>query len=204
MASNTMNIIHSKVDGWAVFTEYFDEDEIPKMVEFAKSLKYSVTVEETDKRFRDILNPIRKPNIRDINWQNYANIVYVIKNRDKNDEAICEGLGSAGSGFSITVRRGKIMTEYSKFLEVEGGNVTEEKLVEFAKLLANKFSVTDNAILKSIERMKRKGCTIMDNEGFPECRIRFHTECIGCPFNKDAGNPIRNEIDINRFNGVIQ
>jgi hypothetical protein len=199
-----MNIVHSTADGWACFSDYFDEDEIPKMVEFAKSLKHTVTVEETDRRFRDVLNPLRKPNIRDIDWQNYMNIVYVIKNRDKSDEAICEGLGSAGSGFSITVRRGKIMTQYSKFLEVEGGNVTEEKLVEFAKLVANKFSVTDNAILKSIEKMKRKGCTILALDGFPECRTNFHADCITCPFNKDAGSPIKNEIDINRFNSVIQ
>ena len=140
--------------------------------------------------------------VRDIDWSNYLNIMYVIKNRKQTDEEIVKGLHSKGSGFSITIKRGYIMTDYASLLELEGNNISNEKLVEFCKNMACKFLSNEGAIKNAIDKMIKKGCTVGSSEGFPECKTGFNESCFKCPFNPEQ--KIKNDIDIVKFNGVFQ
>jgi len=128
-------------DGDVFFDDYFEREDAPKLKEFIENkLGYTVNLEEDKKReFKPVPAIWKKKVVRDINWSNYNNILYIINNRDKTDIDIVKGLHSAGSGFSITVKRGTVMTEYSKLLEAEGNKPSPEKLIEFAKKIANKF-----------------------------------------------------------------
>lgn len=200
-----ISLIISTTDEMCSFANnFFDINEAEKLKEFAEKLGYTVVVEETAERFCDELNPLRKKMVRDIDWSNYNNILYVIKNREKNDVDIVRGLASEGSGLSITIKRGQIMTEYSTFLELEGKNVSEEKIIEFCKQIASKFFTSDNKVADYIENMQKKGCKVTEDSSFPECKDGFHKGCLICPYNKEAGNFIKNDIDIDRFNLVLE
>lgn len=128
-------------DGYLFFESYFLEQDAEKLKEFIeKELGYQVILAKDDKREFKPYPAIWKKNVvRDIDWNNYQNILYIINNRDRTDEDIVKGLHSEGSGFSITVKRGVVMTEYAKLLELEGRQLTEDKKIEFAKSIANKF-----------------------------------------------------------------
>ena len=123
------------------FESYFDKDDAEKLKNFIEDeLGYKTTLEKEDSREFKPHPAIWKKNVvRDIDWSNYKNIIYIIKNRDNSDEDIVKGLGSEGSGFSITIKRGTVMTEYSKLLELGGNIPSEEELIEFAKKICNKF-----------------------------------------------------------------
>jgi hypothetical protein len=198
-----MIVYVSKTDGKASFGDiFFSDDEADEMVKFAEELGYDVTKEMTDKRFAEVNSPFRRINIRDIDWSDYNNILYVIEHRDKTDTQIVRGLNSEGSGFSITIKRGQIMTEYSNMLEKMNAPLTRELKVELAKVIAGKFISGRGKLANNIERMQKKGCTVGEKEGFPECRVGFNSSCFKCPHNKSAGFPIKNDADITRHNVV--
>lgn len=198
-----MTVYVSTTEGLACFgDEFFDENEADKLIEFAKKLGYKVTKEVTTELFADSLNPLRRHQVRDIDWSNYRNILYVIKNRDKSDEEIVRGLHSEGSGFSITVKRGQIMTEYSNFLELDGKNVTEEKLIAVCKRIAGMFISNPSAMQDKIDELIDAGCTVGKSSGYPECQKGFHKGCYACPWNAACKKPIKNEIDVAKFNEV--
>lgn len=138
-----MTEIYMLIDknGYLFFESYFLEQDAEKLKNFIeKELGYKVILTKDDKREFKYYPAIWKKNVvRDIDWSNYQNILYIINNRDRTDEDIVRGLHSEGSGFSITVKRGIVMTEYSRLLELEGHKLTEEKKIEFAKNIANKF-----------------------------------------------------------------
>lgn len=128
-------------DGFVFFESYFLEQDAEKLKGFIeKELGYKVILAKDDKREFKPYPAIWKKNVvRDIDWSNYQNILYIIDNRDRADEDIVRGLHSEGSGFSITIKRGIVMTEYAKLLELEGRKLSEERKIEFAKNIANKF-----------------------------------------------------------------
>ncbi|MFH1072884.1 MAG: hypothetical protein V1743_05640 [Nanoarchaeota archaeon] len=208
-----MILIISKTDELCSFSdEYFEAKDATKLKDFVERLGYEVSIEETDQRFANCLNPLRREVIRDIDWTDYRNITKVIKLSLKLaeeefkdsiiDEQICKELGSEGSGFSITVKRGQIMTQYALLAKLDGKTVDETHLEKISKLIAKRYQKTDAAIKNQIERMKRKGCCF-EGAGYPECENGFHKGCLKCPHNKDAGSPIKDETDILRFNEVL-
>jgi hypothetical protein len=145
-----------------------DADALKKFLE--EELGYDVIVsKDNTKVFKQYPAIWKKKVVRDIDWSNYNNILYIIKNRNKSDIEIVEALHSEGSGFSITIKRGIVMTEYSKFLEQEKGQVSDEQLVSLAKLITNQFmkgkkiSVGTNIIFTD-EGKKLKG-TILEYDG---------------------------------------
>ena len=199
-----MTIYVSKTDNLASFGDYFfDKDDADKMKKFAETLGYKTAIEKCDERFANELNPFRKIQVRDIDWSNYKNVLFVIKNRDKTDEEIVKGLKSKGSGFSITVKRGQIMTEYSNLLELDGNNIDDEKLVEFAKRISSRFLHNKAAIKDIIKKLQNAGCTVSKREGFPECKTGFTEACFNCQFNTMLKKPLKNDIDLNRFNTML-
>ena len=204
-----MKVYVSEPDNLASFGDiFFDVDEADKMVKFAESLGYTVTKEDTDRRFADNNSPFRKDNVRDIDWADYKNILYIIDNRDKTDEEIVRGLKSKGSGFSITVKRGKVMTAYSNALEKITGPLTKEMKIELAKTICGKFMSGKKSMQSGIDYLKKKGCTagipVGDAGGYPECVKGFNSGCPKCPHNKDAGLIIKTPADIDRYNIILK
>ncbi|MCP3684414.1 MAG: hypothetical protein GY861_17180 [bacterium] len=200
-----MNILISTEDGLASFSDFFfDEDQADKMKAFAEGLGYKVTIEKTDQEFCSYLNPLKRQQIRDIDWQDYRNILYLIKNRNKSDYDITKGLGSEGSGMAVLSKMRKVLAEYTTFTELEGNNITEEQLETFAKSMVNKFQVTSCQVKKKIEKLKGKGCSVGSADEYPECQNGFHKDCFLCPHNKDANSPIKNDVDIKRFNEELK
>jgi hypothetical protein len=197
-----MSVYVSITDGLAAFGDiFFFEGEADKMKKFAEDLGYTVEIQETDKRFSTDNSPFRKIMVRDIDWSDYNNVLYVINNRDKTDEQICSGLKSEGSGFSVTIKRGQIMTEYINLLEKIHSPITSELKVELAKIIALHFMGGVKGMENDIIGLRKHGCTVGKVSGFPECVDGFNKECFKCPNNI---NIIGTDADISKYNFVLK
>ncbi len=177
-------------DGYLFFETYFDEQDADKLKTFIeKELGYKVVLQRDNEREFKPYPAIWKKNVvRDIDWSNYHNVLYIIKNRDKSDEDIVRGLLSEGSGFSITIKRGIVMTEYAKFLEAEGRVPSEEKLKEFSKNLAKRFMKAKRLqagtqITYLYDGMKFKGKVVAYNDGAYDIQLENGKE-LTCQRNE--------------------
>lgn len=199
-----IDIVISK-DGELAIAGYLNENELEKVKTFLDSIGYDPVVEQVNRGFKNQFNPLRKRNIRDINWSDYRVILKVIKliRDDKSDDEITKALCSDGSGFSITVKRGILMSAYTKYIE-ENVNVTDEQLISFAKKIAKEFSgkSKNSVIVNQIEKLISKGCKVGEND-YPECEAGFGRFCFKCAFNIECGKYIQTDDDISIFNKVL-
>ena len=128
-------------DGDVFFDDYFDEKDAPKLKGFIEAeLGYKVNLmRDSEREFKPEPKIWKKNVVRDIDWSNFNNILYIINHKENTDEDIVKGLHSEGSGFSITVKRGIILTEYTRLLETENGKPSPERLIQWAKEITNRF-----------------------------------------------------------------
>lgn len=203
MAGYEIDVVVSKKDKLACFAGYFSDNDVLKMKAFAESLNCTVNMIEHDGSFRDELNPYRVVQTRDINWHNPQNIIKVYKLAldGKSDYQIVKALGSEGDGFSITIKRGQIMTEFKMYERLEGQVLSDTLIEKYALLIANHFISTDSVITRRIARLKKNGC-VVGTSTYPECLKGFNKECFNCPHNDNAGKLIKTETDILRFNEI--
>jgi hypothetical protein len=201
-----MFVTISETDGLASFSdEFFNERDAEKMKAFAEGLGYTVSIVKTDERFADTLNPMRRKTIRDIDWSDwrvYAKI-YNLSMADKSPEQICSELGSQGTGMAVVMKLGRIMVQFTKFRDAEGGQLDEKKIEKFAKMLADKAKHSNRAIQSRIDRLMEHGCDAGIGEKYPECANGYHDGCFICPHNTDSGKQIHDETDIERLNDVL-
>jgi len=172
-------------DGDLFFDDYFDEEDSEKIKKFLEEeLEYKVVFQRDDERvFKPIPAIWKKKVVRDIDWSNYNNILYIIEYREKTDEDIVKALHSKGSGFSITIKRGIVMTEYSKLLELEGNKPSKEKLIAWSKEIVNRFMKgkripVGSKVLANFRDTKLKGKIVGYEKGDYEIELEDGAKCI--------------------------
>lgn len=200
-----MKIIVSKTDKKAAFAVYFHPSEADKMVKFAESCGYKTSLTFTDERFKDVLSPFRKHTVRDIDWTDwrvYEKIITLMR-QDKSYDAIVEALHSQSTGFAVQARCGEIYRIWDKFRDNLHGEPTQADLERWAKMIANTVKVSNKAVMNKIDRLEDEGCDVTGDK-YPECKAGFNKNCFKCPHNNDAGKPIRDSTDLDRFNQVLK
>jgi len=139
-----MKIIISEKDGLASFAgdEFFEEKEVPEMLKFAKGLGYIMDVEKTDSSFCDWLNPLRRQNIRAIDWTSPRTYRIIFKGieGDKENNEIAEMLGCPDSGYAVKLKMDTILREYKKWRDLDNGKLCPKRMEELCNALAKKFT----------------------------------------------------------------
>lgn len=198
----TIQLITDKNGNMAI-DEYLPDTHKSAFKLFLEGLGYNViTHTDQDRRFKDEPSLWRKRTIRDIDWTDYNVYLTIIRNKDKEDWEITELLGSKGTGMAVTMRVGKILKQYTKLLELDGQNISEESLVQFCKDMAGNSVKTIATINRNVRILLESGCKVGTNTYGEECKTGFTEECYKCPFNEKAGKPIQNTIDIARHKEV--
>jgi hypothetical protein len=180
---------------------FFDAKDAPALKAFIESLGYKVGVIETSEPFCDNLNPLRRKNIRAVNWNNPKiwETIYILEMQGKDYDEIAKAIGCPDSGYAIKLRG--VVKHFAMYEKLEGKMLSPELITKYAQLLARSQAVTNSQIKSKIAKLINNGCQVGNNT-YPECLKGFNPQCLVCPFNDDAGHPINDALDIERYNEV--
>ena len=186
------------------FDEWFDEDDINKLIKALKSQGFEVkSVERSDDEFKSIPTLFKKKRYDKIPLTS-KNIFLILSNVDKHNDDILEILGiERESDFVITTLLRRLQGEFVKWEKIDHKEKwanDEERMKAFARYFESKCKMTDKKIEKIIEKMEKKGCRQLADSEFPECGTEFNSECLKCQFGKKY---LKNEADIIRFNQIL-
>ncbi|MCK4590078.1 MAG: hypothetical protein KAT77_06550 [Nanoarchaeota archaeon] len=186
------------------FDEWFDEEDVDKLVNALKSKGFEVNgVERSEDEFKAIPALFKKKRYDKIPLS-ANNIFLILSNADKHNDDILEILGiERESGFVITTLLRKLQGEYVKWEKIdhkEKWKNDEERMKAFARYFESQCKMTDKKIENLIEKMEKEGCRQLLDDKFPECGTEFNKECLKCQFGQKY---LKNDADIIRFNQVL-